>query len=76
MGTADLTIDVPNVGAVSSLWQAPPTFKATLVLAHGAGANMTHRSMAAIADGLGDLGVASLRLRLCAARQYRSCRSC
>ncbi len=29
--------------------------------AHGAGAGMTHRSMAAIADGLGDLGVATLR---------------
>ena len=48
-------------GAVSGLWQAPPTFKATLVLAHGAGANMTHRSMAAIAEGLADLGVATLR---------------
>lgn len=61
METADLTIDVPDVGSVSGLWQAPPIFNATLVLAHGAGANMTHRSMAAIADGLGDLEIATLR---------------
>jgi uncharacterized protein len=31
------------------------------VLAHGAGAGMTHRSMAAIADGLAERGVATLR---------------
>jgi predicted alpha/beta-hydrolase family hydrolase len=32
-----------------------------LALAHGAGAGMTHRSMAAIADGLAERGVATLR---------------
>ena len=35
--------------------------RACLVLAHGAGAGMTHRSMAAIADGLAERGVATLR---------------
>jgi len=38
-----------------------PAARACLVLAHGAGAGMTHRSMAAIADGLAERGVATLR---------------
>lgn len=46
---------------VSGLWQAPATPRACLVLAHGAGAGMTHRAMAGIADGLEDLGIATLR---------------
>jgi hypothetical protein len=61
MQTVALTIDVPDLGAVSGLWQAPPLVKATLALAHGAGVGMTHRSMVAIADGFADLGVATLR---------------
>lgn len=48
-------------GAVSGLWREPPGAKALLVLAHGAGAGMTHKSMTAIADGLAARGVASLR---------------
>ena len=56
-----VTILIPGQGAVSGLWQAPPRPTACLVLAHGAGAGMTHRSMAAIAYGLTDRGVASLR---------------
>jgi hypothetical protein len=61
METVALTIDVRDHGAVSALWQAPTLVKATLALGHGAGAGMTHRSMAAIADGLADLGIATLR---------------
>ena len=56
-----LQIEIPNLGQVSGLWQAPRDPVACLALAHGAGAGMTHRSMTAIADGLGDLGVATLR---------------
>jgi predicted alpha/beta-hydrolase family hydrolase len=56
-----VTIPIPGQSAVSGLWQAPLRATACLVLAHGAGAGMTHRSMAAIADGLADRGVASLR---------------
>ena len=56
-----VTIPIPGQGAVSGLWRAPLRPTACLVLAHGAGAGMTHRSMAAIADGLADRGVASLR---------------
>ena len=46
---------------VSGLWQAADGARACLVLAHGAGAGMTHRAMAAIADGLAERGVATLR---------------
>jgi predicted alpha/beta-hydrolase family hydrolase len=61
MDAALLTIEVPGVGPVSGLWRSPPSPSACLALAHGAGAGMTHRSMAAIADGLFGLGVATLR---------------
>jgi hypothetical protein len=46
---------------VSGLWLSPDSPAACLVLAHGAGAGMRHRSMTAIAEGLRGLGVASLR---------------
>ena len=56
-----LTIDIPNAGPVSALLIRPPKSRACYVLAHGAGAGMTHRSMEAIAAGLGDRGIATLR---------------
>src|SRR5690606_41193176 len=46
---------------VSGLWLAPPDAKATYIFAHGAGAGMAHKSMAAIAEGLAERGVATLR---------------
>ena len=46
---------------VSALWQKPLAAKAAFVLAHGAGAGMTHKSMVAIADGLAARGIATLR---------------
>jgi predicted alpha/beta-hydrolase family hydrolase len=61
MSAQPLTIPVRAGETVSGLWQAPDEPTAGLVLAHGAGAGMTHRSMAAIADGLCALGVATLR---------------
>lgn len=57
----DLSIPLPDGTSVSGLWLAPPDARAALVLAHGAGAGMTHRSMAAIAEGLAERGVATLR---------------
>jgi uncharacterized protein len=54
-------IDVAGFGEVSGLWQSPASPSACLALAHGAGAGMTHRAMAAIADGLEERGVATLR---------------
>ncbi|MFI4934575.1 MAG: alpha/beta family hydrolase [Caulobacterales bacterium] len=56
-----ITIPIPAAEPVSGLWQAPARPTAALALVHGAGAGMTHRSMTAIASGLADRGVATLR---------------
>jgi predicted alpha/beta-hydrolase family hydrolase len=61
MPAEPITIPIPDAEPVSGLWEAPAQPKACLVLAHGAGAGMTHKSMAATANGLSDLGVATLR---------------
>jgi hypothetical protein len=61
MSAKPLKIEVAGVCEVSALWQSPPAPSTCLALAHGAGAGMTHRSLTAIADGLEDLGVATLR---------------
>jgi uncharacterized protein len=46
---------------VSGLLQTPPQARACCVLAHGAGAGMRHPFMAAVAAGLEQRGVATLR---------------
>src|SRR4051812_33576676 len=56
-----VTIDVQSGVQVSGVWLRPATARAILVLAHGAGAGMAHKSMAAIAEGLADPCVATLR---------------
>src|SRR5262245_56852631 len=56
-----ITIEIEGGERVSGLWHAPRTARAALVLAHGAGASMTHKSMAALADGLAARGIATLR---------------
>lgn len=61
MDPTPLQIEIPELGQVSGLWQSGPDPLACLALAHGAGAGMMHRSMTAIAHGLEDLGVATLR---------------
>jgi predicted alpha/beta-hydrolase family hydrolase len=61
MDSDQVVIAIEGQAAVSGLWQAPPDPRAALVLAHGAGAGMRHRSMAAIADGLAERGIATLR---------------
>ncbi|MGE0725772.1 MAG: alpha/beta family hydrolase [Alphaproteobacteria bacterium] len=57
-----MTIEV-GADAVSAIWLAGARPDAALVLAHGAGAGMTHRSMEAIAIGLAARGVATLRFQ-------------
>jgi predicted alpha/beta-hydrolase family hydrolase len=60
--TADrVTIEVEGSQSVSGLLQVPNRASAGYVLAHGAGAGMTHPFMAAVADGLYARGVATLR---------------
>jgi predicted alpha/beta-hydrolase family hydrolase len=48
-------------GAVSGLAREPAGARAAYVLAHGAGAGMTHAFMLALADGLYERGIATLR---------------
>jgi predicted alpha/beta-hydrolase family hydrolase len=57
----NVTIAVNTGDKVSGLWRAPPSARACLVLAHGAGAGMAHKSMAALANGLAERGIATLR---------------
>jgi predicted alpha/beta-hydrolase family hydrolase len=48
-------------GFVSGLLLRPDDAKALYLFAHGAGAGMTHRSMASNAEGLAERGIATLR---------------
>ena len=54
-------IAVGSAGSVSALLIRPDPARACFVFAHGAGAGMTHSSMEAVAQGLAERGVASLR---------------
>ena len=56
-----LTIAVGDGVGVSGLLQAPGHTRACYVLAHGAGAGMTHPFMAAAAAGLAERSIATLR---------------
>lgn len=61
MHAEPVTISIPGADPVSGLWLSPPDPRACLVLAHGAGAGMTHRAMAATAEGLAARAIATLR---------------
>src|SRR5215207_4751326 len=52
---------VNDAGAVSALLAHPPGARACFVLAHGAGAGMTHPFLEAVARELAERGIASLR---------------
>ncbi|MBW3628301.1 MAG: dienelactone hydrolase family protein [Gemmatimonadetes bacterium] len=56
-----VTICVDEARRVSALWQRAAEARACYVLAHGAGAGMTHPFLAAVANGLAERGVATLR---------------
>jgi hypothetical protein len=56
-----VTIAVDPHTGVSGLLQAPARARACFVLAHGAGAGMNHPFMVAVAAGLAQRGIASLR---------------
>jgi hypothetical protein len=56
-----VAIQIESGKPVSGLLQSPASARACLVLAHGAGAGMTHPFMAAVAAGLAERGVATLR---------------
>ena len=56
-----VTIDLGAGENVSGLWLRPAKARACLVLAHGAGAGMAHKSMIVLADELAQRDVATLR---------------
>jgi predicted alpha/beta-hydrolase family hydrolase len=60
-GPEPVTITITPTQKVSGLLQAPRAARACYVLAHGAGAGMTHPFMAAVAGGLAERGIATLR---------------
>jgi predicted alpha/beta-hydrolase family hydrolase len=59
--TQSLSLALQGGGNVSALLDAPPGAHACYVMAHGAGAGMTHSFIAAVAKGLADRGIATLR---------------
>jgi uncharacterized protein len=56
-----LAIEVGKSGSVSALLICPPQARACFVFAHGAGAGMTHSFMEAVATGLCEREIATLR---------------
>jgi uncharacterized protein len=56
-----IQLDVAGVSRTDGLLIHPPDAKACFVFAHGAGAGMTHPSMATFADALATRGIATLR---------------
>ena len=56
-----IRIEIESAGPVSGLLGVPPDPHACLVLAHGAGAGMAHPLMAAVASGLFERRIATLR---------------
>jgi predicted alpha/beta-hydrolase family hydrolase len=54
-------VTLDDTTRVSGLFQAPAPARSCLVLAHGAGAGMTHSFMTAVAAGLAERGIATLR---------------
>lgn len=59
---SELSIEVgERVGRVSAVLIRPPTARRLYVFAHGAGAGMRHRFMAAVAEALAQRDVATLR---------------
>jgi uncharacterized protein len=57
----ELKFAVGSAGNVSALLMRPKAARACYVLAHGAGAGMRHASMEAIAAGLAERSIATLR---------------
>lgn len=57
----ELVIAIGTAGRISALLIRPPDARACCVVAHGAGAGMTHPFMEAIAGGLSERHIATLR---------------
>ena len=60
---APVTITVDAERKISGLFQTPSQPRACFILAHGAGAGMTHPFMGAVAEHLAERGIATLRFQ-------------
>jgi predicted alpha/beta-hydrolase family hydrolase len=60
-GAQKITVTVDDAHLVSGLLRLPPRARACYVLAHGAGAGMTHRFLEAVAAELEERAIATLR---------------
>jgi predicted alpha/beta-hydrolase family hydrolase len=58
-----ISIPVDEAHTVSGLLHKVPNASACVILAHGAGAGMTHRLMEAVANGWAERGIATLRFQ-------------
>lgn len=58
-----ITIEIDSTQSVSGRLLTPSNATAAYVMAHGAGAGMDHSFMAAVAAGLSDRGIATLRFQ-------------
>lgn len=56
-----ITIEIGNANTISGLLIRPPRARACFVVAHGAGAGMTHPFMETVAAGLAEREIATLR---------------
>lgn len=61
MTTSSLRIHLEEGASLTALLDRPPESRAVFVLAHGAGAGMAHPFMAAVAEGLAQRRIATLR---------------
>lgn len=61
MPAKPISLRIDDATTVSALWDRPRGATAALVLAHGAGAGMTHKHMEAASDGLAARGIAVFR---------------
>jgi predicted alpha/beta-hydrolase family hydrolase len=69
--TQAIDLEVEGAGRVSALLLAPASARACYVLAHGAGAGMTHPFMAAVAAELAARDIATLRYQFLYMEQKR-----
>ena len=72
MSTKTIKLEVSSsIGTVSAKYTAPEKPACLFTLAHGAGAGMDHSFMETLADGLSEVGIATLRFNFPFAEQKK-----
>ena len=67
----EVRVDLPNGAAVSALLNLPVAANGLLVLAHGAGAGMTHPFLVALSKELNSTGIATFRYQFPYMEEHR-----